>query len=89
MNTCVTDIDHCRQVAVKIKMDLETNNETSHYVVTAHPPGSVLAATKCNFLGPDSKVCERIRSQCALTRNLGCNRCQIETSGDPSASWLD
>jgi hypothetical protein len=32
------------------------NKEVSHYVVTAHPPGSVLVTAKCNFLSPHSKV---------------------------------
>jgi hypothetical protein len=33
-----------------------SQNEISHYVVTAHPPGSVLLAAKCNFLAPTSLV---------------------------------
>eukprot|EP00934_Nitzschia_sp_Nitz4_P007930 Nitzschia sp. Nitz4//scaffold17_size182527//65374//69935//NITZ4_001847-RA/size182527-processed-gene-0.49-mRNA-1//-1//CDS//3329539319//7920//frame0 len=32
-----------------------SNREVSHYVVTAHPPGSVLHTVKCNFLSPDSE----------------------------------
>ena len=42
--------------------------EVSHYVVTAQPPGSVLATAKCNFLSPHSKVelvC--LRTCCLLT----------------------
>jgi hypothetical protein len=32
------------------------SHEASHYVVTAHPPGAVLLAAKCNFLAPQSLV---------------------------------
>ena len=28
--------------------------EVGHYVVTSHPPGSVVSAVRCNFLGPSS-----------------------------------
>lgn len=32
----------------------DSNLEAGHYVVTAHPPGSVIAAQKCSFLEPQS-----------------------------------
>ena len=33
-----------------------SSKEVAHYVATAHPPGGVLKAIKCNFLAPDSEV---------------------------------
>ena len=32
----------------------DDKNEIGHYVVTAHPSGSVLSATRCSFLSPNS-----------------------------------
>lgn len=40
-----------------------SSREVSHYVVTAHPPGAVHFAVKCNFLAPDSEV---RRSFCSI-----------------------
>lgn len=31
-------------------------NEIGHYVVTSHPPGSVLSAVRCSFFGDGSVV---------------------------------
>ena len=39
------------------------SKEVSHYVVTAHPPGGVLHAVKCNFLAPDSEVRKKVKPQ--------------------------
>src|SRR6056300_1556012 len=32
----------------------DDKSEIGHYVVTAHPSGSVLSATRCSFLSPNS-----------------------------------
>mmetsp|Transcript_44638 Transcript_44638/g.108270 ORF Transcript_44638/g.108270 Transcript_44638/m.108270 type:complete len:518 (+) Transcript_44638:61-1614(+) len=46
------------------------NLETSHYVVTAHPPGGVLHTVKCNFLSADSEDIVIAKSRSLEVRQL-------------------